>query len=79
MSKVSLPWPRSPPPLFLRHCPQPSRRRNAKQNQAFYEFCAIKGYSTEMSLEVTSMGVQVHGGTGFIEETGALSTTATRF
>ena len=44
-----------------------------KQNQAFYEFMVplIKGYSTEMSLEVTSLGVQVHGGMGFIEETGA--------
>jgi 3-(methylthio)propanoyl-CoA dehydrogenase len=44
-----------------------------QQNQAFYEFMVplIKGYSTEMSLEVTSMGVQVHGGMGFIEETGA--------
>ena len=43
-----------------------------KQNQAFYEFMVplIKGYSTEMSLEVTSLGVQVHGGMGFIEETG---------
>jgi alkylation response protein AidB-like acyl-CoA dehydrogenase len=45
----------------------------AKQNQAFYEFLVplIKGYSTEMSLEVTSLGIQVHGGMGFIEETGA--------
>ena len=44
-----------------------------KQNQAFYEFLVplIKGYSTEMSLEVTDLGVQVHGGMGFIEETGA--------
>ncbi|WP_427915554.1 acyl-CoA dehydrogenase [Ramlibacter sp. MMS24-I3-19] len=44
-----------------------------KQNQAFYEFMVplVKGYSTEMSLEVTSLGVQVHGGMGFIEETGA--------
>jgi hypothetical protein len=44
-----------------------------KQNLAFYEFMVplIKGYSTEMSLEVTSLGVQVHGGMGFIEETGA--------
>ncbi|MFG5775658.1 acyl-CoA dehydrogenase [Comamonas sp. J-3] len=42
-------------------------------NQAFYEFLVplIKGYSTEMSNEVTSLGVQVHGGMGFIEETGA--------
>ncbi len=44
-----------------------------KQNQAYYEFMVplIKGYSTEMSLEVTSLGVQVHGGMGYIEETGA--------
>jgi len=44
-----------------------------KQNQAFYEFMVplVKGYSTEMSLDVASLGVQVHGGMGFIEETGA--------
>ncbi|MFN5776468.1 MAG: acyl-CoA dehydrogenase, partial [Burkholderiaceae bacterium] len=44
-----------------------------RQNQAFYEFLVplVKGFSTEMSLEVTSLGVQVHGGMGFIEETGA--------
>ncbi len=43
-----------------------------KDNQTFYEFMVplIKGYSTEMSLEVTSLGVQVHGGMGYIEETG---------
>jgi alkylation response protein AidB-like acyl-CoA dehydrogenase len=44
-----------------------------KQNQAFYEFMVplVKGYSTEMSIEVANLGVQVHGGMGFIEETGA--------
>ncbi|HEV8312495.1 MAG TPA: acyl-CoA dehydrogenase family protein, partial [Burkholderiaceae bacterium] len=44
-----------------------------KQNAAFYEFMVplVKGYSTEMSLDVASLGVQVHGGMGFIEETGA--------
>ena len=44
-----------------------------KRNQIFYEFMVplVKGYSTEMSIEVTSLGVQVHGGMGFIEETGA--------
>jgi 3-(methylthio)propanoyl-CoA dehydrogenase len=43
-----------------------------KANQAFYEFMVplIKGFSTEMSLTVTSLAVQVHGGMGFIEETG---------
>jgi 3-(methylthio)propanoyl-CoA dehydrogenase len=52
------------------HHPDAEVRR---QNQAFYEFMVplVKGYSTEASLEVTSLGVQVHGGMGFIEETGA--------
>ncbi len=44
-----------------------------RQNQAFYEFLVplIKGLSTEMALDVASLGVQVHGGMGYIEETGA--------
>ena len=44
-----------------------------KQNQAFYEFLVplVKGLSTEMALDVASLGVQVHGGMGYIEETGA--------
>jgi hypothetical protein len=44
-----------------------------KQAQAFYEFLVPlhKGFATEMSLEVASLGIQVHGGMGFIEETGA--------
>ncbi|MFZ6678723.1 acyl-CoA dehydrogenase [Undibacterium sp. Tian12W] len=44
-----------------------------KANQAKYEYLVpiVKGWSTEMSLDVTSTGVQVHGGMGFIEETGA--------
>jgi hypothetical protein len=52
------------------HHPDPQAR---KQNQAFYEFLVplVKGYSTEMSIEVTSLGLQVHGGMGYIEETGA--------
>jgi hypothetical protein len=52
------------------HHPDASTRQ---QNLAFYEFLVplVKGFSTEMSLEVTSLGVQVHGGMGFIEETGA--------
>ncbi|MFS0755202.1 acyl-CoA dehydrogenase [Noviherbaspirillum sp. 1P10PC] len=44
-----------------------------RDNQAFYEFMVpiVKGWSTEMSIDVASTGVQVHGGMGFIEETGA--------
>jgi len=51
------------------HCEDAEMRR---QNELFYEFMVplVKGFSTEMSLEVTSLGVQVHGGMGFIEETG---------
>ncbi|HEV3106718.1 MAG TPA: acyl-CoA dehydrogenase, partial [Trinickia sp.] len=43
------------------------------EHQAIYEYLVpiVKGWSTEMSLEVASLGVQVHGGMGFIEETGA--------
>jgi alkylation response protein AidB-like acyl-CoA dehydrogenase len=43
------------------------------EHLAIYEYLVpiVKGWSTEMSLEVTSLGVQVHGGMGFIEETGA--------
>ena len=31
----------------------------------------VKSWCTNMSCEVTSLGVQIHGGMGFIEETGA--------
>src|SRR5512135_1327594 len=41
--------------------------------QAFVELMIpiVKGWSTETSVEVTSLGVQVHGGMGYVEETGA--------
>ncbi|MCO5121194.1 MAG: acyl-CoA dehydrogenase [Burkholderiaceae bacterium] len=44
-----------------------------RRDSAAYEFLVpiVKGWSTEMSIEVASLGVQVHGGMGFIEETGA--------
>ena len=52
------------------HHPDPETR---KTNLAIYEYLVpvIKGWSTEMSENVTRDGVQVHGGMGFIEETGA--------
>jgi len=31
----------------------------------------VKAYGTDVGVEVTSLGVQVHGGMGYIEETGA--------
>src|SRR5690606_38687427 len=44
-----------------------------KEKQAFYEYLVpiIKGWSTEMAIDVASTGIQVHGGMGYIEETGA--------
>ncbi|MGE5639031.1 MAG: acyl-CoA dehydrogenase [Clostridia bacterium] len=44
-----------------------------KSNQAFVDLMipVVKGWSTETGIDVASLGVQVHGGMGFIEETGA--------
>ncbi len=41
--------------------------------QAFADFMIpiVKGWSTEVGQDVASLGIQVHGGMGFIEETGA--------
>ncbi len=52
------------------HASEDSERGQA---QAIFDFLVpvVKGFSTEMSIEVASLGVQVHGGMGFIEETGA--------
>ncbi len=52
------------------HHPDEAVRR---EQQAFHEFLVplVKGYATEMSVEATNHGIQVHGGMGFIEETGA--------
>ncbi|MBO9352628.1 acyl-CoA dehydrogenase [Bordetella petrii] len=43
------------------------------RNRAFYEYLVpiVKGFSTESAVEVASLGIQVHGGMGYIEETGA--------
>ncbi|NMG27684.1 acyl-CoA dehydrogenase [Aromatoleum evansii] len=43
------------------------------ENQAFVDLMipVVKGWSTENSIDIASTGVQVHGGMGFIEETGA--------
>jgi butyryl-CoA dehydrogenase len=52
------------------HHPDGDARAAAK---AAYEYLVpiVKGWSTEMSIDVASTGVQIHGGMGFIEETGA--------
>ena len=44
-----------------------------ERNRAFVDLMipVVKGWCTENSIEIASTGVQVHGGMGFIEETGA--------
>jgi alkylation response protein AidB-like acyl-CoA dehydrogenase len=44
-----------------------------KRHQAFVDLMipVVKGWSTETGIDVASLGVQIHGGMGFIEETGA--------
>ena len=52
------------------HHPHANARKAA---QAWVELLTpvVKGWSTELAVEIASLGVQVHGGMGFIEETGA--------
>ena len=44
-----------------------------KRHQAFVDLMIpiVKGWSTETANEIAGLGVQIHGGMGFIEETGA--------
>ncbi|OWP49736.1 acyl-CoA dehydrogenase [Pseudomonas nitroreducens] len=44
-----------------------------RERQAFVELMipVIKGWCTENAVDIASLGVQIHGGMGFIEETGA--------
>jgi 3-(methylthio)propanoyl-CoA dehydrogenase len=53
----------------LHHADKEERARQ----QAFVDLMipVVKGWSTETGIEVASTGIQVHGGMGFIEETGA--------
>jgi alkylation response protein AidB-like acyl-CoA dehydrogenase len=53
----------------MRHPDEATRKRN----QAFVDLMipVVKGWSTETGIDVASLGIQVHGGMGFIEETGA--------
>ena len=54
----------------IHHAPEADERRFHEERIALLT-PIVKGWCTEMSMEITSLGVQVHGGMGFIEETGA--------
>src|SRR4029079_5950251 len=45
--------------------------RKAGNDRASLLTPVAKAFSTDVGIEVASLGVQVHGGMGFIEETGA--------
>ena len=52
------------------------RGGDEKEQEAAHDMASLltpvaKAFSTDMGVEVASQGVQVHGGMGFIEETGA--------
>ena len=44
-----------------------------RQNQAFVDLMmpVVKAWSTENGMDIASLGVQIHGGMGLVEETGA--------
>jgi 3-(methylsulfanyl)propanoyl-CoA dehydrogenase len=50
-----------------------AQKTGDKKHQAFVDLMipVVKGWSTETGIEIASLGVQVHGGMGFVEETGA--------
>jgi alkylation response protein AidB-like acyl-CoA dehydrogenase len=52
------------------HAAEPDRRAAAASRTALLT-PVVKGWMTEVAQELTSLGVQVHGGMGFVEETGA--------
>jgi len=48
--------------------------RSAAQARGDLLIPIVKGFCTENGIEVSSVGIQVHGGMGYVEETGAAQT-----
>jgi acyl-CoA dehydrogenase len=53
------------------HRGQPEGERKAAHERASLLTPVAKAFSTDIGIEVASLGIQVHGGMGYIEETGA--------
>ena len=54
-----------------RSAPKARRRARPRIERASLLTPVAKAFSTDIGIEVASLGVQVHGGMGYIEETGA--------
>ena len=57
--------------MDLAHKHPDATERQRRQARVDLLIPVLKGWCTELGVEITSLGVQVHGGMGFIEETGA--------
>jgi len=57
--------------LDIAHRAADEKERNDARNRAALLTPLAKAFSTDIANEVASLGVQVHGGMGFVEETGA--------
>lgn len=53
-----------------RHASTADERQRAQQRVDLYT-PVVKAFSTDQAVDIASLGIQVHGGMGYIEETGA--------
>ena len=57
--------------LDVAHHDADAQKRQAAMLRAELLTPIVKAWCTEVAVEVTSLGIQVHGGMGYVEETGA--------
>ena len=70
--EANAPWPTTPPPRWTAPPPIPTRKKSPQPGAGELPHPHRQGLEHRAKAnEITSLGVQVHGGMGFIEETGA--------
>ncbi|HRD67625.1 MAG TPA: acyl-CoA dehydrogenase C-terminal domain-containing protein [Candidatus Competibacter sp.] len=57
--------------MDLAHKHPDATERQHHQTRVDLLIPVLKGWCTELGVEITSIGIQVHGGMGYVEETGA--------
>ncbi|WP_281383642.1 HAD-IC family P-type ATPase [Candidatus Competibacter phosphatis] len=57
--------------MDLAHKHPDAAERQRRQARVDLLIPVVKGWCTELSVEIASTGIQVHGGMGYVEETGA--------